>query len=308
MMTRTTRPSRPTLPPRTRGAGSLAARSKEGSCFSVRPGNRGDRGERSDSRSSRPSQHHLCFALLVVLGLWPVTPMAAIVGGSQTSAYGAVGFWVNGFNCSAVVVHRVLDQVTALSSASCVTGADGTLRLGEDYASPDQALTVTNVVVHPNYSGGSDFDVAVLEASGAAVTTETLPLVGPAEDVLDTASGVILVGYGQTEGGANTERHAGATQIDELGSTTFSTTGGAGACFGDLGGAVISDDARSPVVVGLISAGDCTVTSTLDVRASSVFDFVQAVVNGTEIPIFKSGFEIGSTELWTSTTGGARGF
>jgi hypothetical protein len=162
---------------------------------------------------------------------------------------------------------------------------------GEDFILSPVAFPATGVAVEPNYTGGfAADDIAVVSffTAGEPAPPAIEPL-NDADDALDVADELLLIGYGDTEvGGINTERRRVSRDLagldDEL--LVYSQQDGSGACFGDSGGPGLANVAGEERVAAVISggvedAGQAPCESGLGVamRVSAYGDFIAAALD-----------------------------
>lgn len=183
----------------------------------------------------------------------------AIVHGTVTTAYPAVGFLSNGGGafCTATLIG---DRMV-VTAAHCVeSGGVGYFNLGNSDRAPTQRIRVTRVTIHPAWDTYRLLnDIAVLEIASNPTGVEPLPVLF---DAPERGWASTLVGFGVDDGyrqsGLGTKREVGVT-IASLESTTWSyrTSGGGSACNGDSGGPAFYQIPGGPLaVMGITSYGD----------------------------------------------------
>jgi secreted trypsin-like serine protease len=161
---------------------------------------------------------------------------------------------------------------------------------GEDFILSPVAFPATGVAVEPNYTGGfAEDDIAIVSFfTGDEPPPPAIEPLSAADDTLDVANELVLIGYGDTElGGINTERRQVSRDVagldDEL--IVYSQQDGSGACFGDSGGPGLASVGGQERVAGIISggvedAGEAPCESGLGVsmRVSAYEDFIAAAL------------------------------
>jgi hypothetical protein len=217
---------------------------------------------------------------------------APIINGQLDTSHQAVVAYLKGSKCTATIVH--VDVGTgngyALTAAHCIGGQLGNLRQGDNHANGqfDVEYPVVETEIHPEYASSGLYDFAMLRFSGATAQTPVIAAMSPAEDALNEGKQVELVGYGQTESGATTQRHTIMRPIDSLSSLRMrfdQATGGI--CSGDSGGAVLDLVGGQLRVAGVHSSVESNVMpvcsgSGNSVRVSAVYDtFIMPFINGT---------------------------
>ena len=183
----------------------------------------------------------------------------AIVNGSPTSAYPAVGFLTYGGG--AFCTGTVIAPRTVVTAAHCVEDSPGGgfyFAFGASDRSPSRSIRVRSAQVHPMWDSYRLLnDIALLELEeDAGVTPVPVLFERPA-----TSWTVKLVGYGVSNGyaqsGGGTKREVDVT-IYSLEDTTWSyrTMGGRSACNGDSGGPALYSMGGELVLMGITSWGD----------------------------------------------------
>lgn len=161
---------------------------------------------------------------------------------------------------------------------------------GEDFALSPVAFLATGVAVEPNYTGGfAADDIAVVSFfTGDEPPPPAIEPLGAADDVLDVADELLLLGYGDTElGGINTERRRVSRDVagldEEL--VVYSQQDGSGACFGDSGGPGLASVGGQERVAAVISGGvedagqaPCETGLGVAMRVSAYEDFIGAAL------------------------------
>ncbi len=205
---------------------------------------------------------------------------SAIVGGTTTTAYPAVGALVdvNGPFCTATVIApRVL-----VTAAHCVEGNSASrvaFVTGPNALSPQAFVRVSRLVAHPQYDArriANDIAVVLLasDAPVAPIAINAQPL-----DASWVGRTLQHVGYGASNGrtgaGSGVKRTV-AMPITAVGGTQFAYGDRTrNTCFGDSGGPALLDANGSLAVVGVTSFGDQTCTQFgVDTRVDAFQGFV----------------------------------
>lgn len=205
---------------------------------------------------------------------------SAIVGGTTTTAYPAVGALIdeNGPFCTATVVApRVL-----VTAAHCVVDAtpQGTGFVVGGNANTAKTFTrVSKLVAHPQFDMQrivNDVAVVIL-ASDAPVAP--IAINKTALDQSWVGRSLQFVGYGVNNGfrqtGAGIKRQV-AMPITQIGATQFAYGDRThNTCFGDSGGPALLDQGGTVSVVGVTSFGDGTCSQFgVDTRVDAFQSFV----------------------------------
>lgn len=184
---------------------------------------------------------------------------SAIVNGTPTSAYPAVGYLTYGggsFCTGTVIAPR-----TVVTAAHCVedsTSGGFYFAFGASDRSPERSIRVRRATLHPMWDSFRLLnDIALLELEEDA-GVDPVPVLF---DRPTTGWTVKLVGYGVSNGyaqsGGGTKREVDVT-IYSLEDTTWSyrTMGGRSACNGDSGGPALYSMGGELVLMGITSWGD----------------------------------------------------
>lgn len=234
-----------------------------------------------------------------------------IFGGQADFEHEAVVSLRHAGRCSGTVVHADVEQAVVLTAGHCVVELDdeGDVRFpitpvsakelvvttGQDVTQglwSGSEFTADEIIVAPGFNGflGNPDDVAVVRVFGDFSKLPTIPLLSPAEDDLAVGASILLVGFGDTEAGDNTERRVTEQHIAQASETLlhFDQSNGHGVCNGDSGGPALAPSASSGelAVAGVSSfvaangaAEPCRDRAT-SIRASHVYGFVTDAIAG----------------------------
>lgn len=206
---------------------------------------------------------------------------AAIVGGQPTSAYPAVGAltkYGSPFCTGTVVAKRAV-----VTAAHCLRGQDASsirFALGSNGNSPQVALRVSRVVVHPAFDPAN-----VKNDIGVVILSQDAPVTPiPINDSMSSdwvGRSLVFVGFGATNGngyGGGTKRVV-SIPVSAIGSTQFAYEDSTrNTCFGDSGGPAFASDSDGGLfLAGVTSFGDryCTQYG-VDTRVDAYASFIAA--------------------------------
>lgn len=106
----------------------------------------------------------------------------AILNGELDTTNQAVGVWLHGSKCSAVMIAKAGNTGWVLTAAYCVGGSLGEFREGNDHNVPVRTYPVVEAIVHPDYATDPTLDFALLRVSGVDSSTPFLSPLAPFED------------------------------------------------------------------------------------------------------------------------------
>ncbi len=185
---------------------------------------------------------------------------SAIYGGVQESRWPAIGALIDARSSNSFCSAVLIDAQWVLTAGHCIQDqqpADLVFRVGDNADAPGDDFTVTGIVRHPGFLEGPYLhDVALLHIDGDTSALSPLPL---RDTPMDGEEGTALryVGYGYDEAGTNGIKQSADIRVSSIGTATFTSrwddTTRTGVCFGDSGGAVLSDADDAAVLCGIIS-------------------------------------------------------
>ena len=208
---------------------------------------------------------------------------AAIIGGSTTSSYAAVGALTERgfpFCTGTIIAKRVI-----VTAAHCLEGQSASaikFALGPNANSPQASLSIKRIAVHPQWDSSqikNDIAIAILSAD-APVTPVPVNTTMPSSWV---GKSLTFVGYGVSNG--RTQTGAGVKRvvtipISQVAASQFAyQTRGKNTCNGDSGGPAFAADASGNLTVaGVTSYGDqgCTQYG-VDTRVDAFRSFIDSV-------------------------------
>ena len=240
---------------------------------------------------------------LPVAAVLLASPTAAIVGGTTTSEFPAVGALIQGTShfCGGVLI----GPACILTAAHCVdTGTITEKRffLGSDIAGPaDFEADLVAAAIHPQWAGTlGEFDLAVVSLA-SATAVPPLGFAAPG----GSGTSVTIVGLGSDGVGGDGVKRFATVDVITLTSLVITTDGTvANFCNGDSGSPVLVAPAGQLAIAGIASASDDQCESfSLSSRADNqVAGFILPAMASTCLPpgpelVFDNGFEFDPPEL-----------